>query len=199
MEEKTTYLNGSLVLRDGYFESTVMWRDELQSIIAQQKNNPADRITTNYAEGTLDYKATAVLADDAVMNIQMNHGWDVGSEIHPHLHWFQAEDAVPNWMIQYRWQGNGAAKDATWKSLVMVSEAFTYVSGTLVQISATELIEPPAIAGISDILQVRVIRDTNNASGLFAGNDPYTATVGAINFDVHYQVDTNGSRQEYVK
>jgi hypothetical protein len=53
--------------------------------------------------------------------------------------------------------------------------------------------------GLSDILQVRVIRDTDNASGLFAGNDPYTATVGAINFDVHYQVDTNGSRQEYAK
>jgi hypothetical protein len=71
--------------------------------------------------------------------------------------------------------------------------------GSLIQISQTADVVPPVGAGLSDIVQFRLIRDGANASGLFSGNDGYEATVATLNFDIHYQVDMAGLRQEYVK
>jgi hypothetical protein len=52
---------------------------------------------------------------------------------------------------------------------------------------------------MSDILQLRLLRDNSNASGLFAGADPESADIEAASFDAHVEIDSFGSRQEYVK
>jgi hypothetical protein len=77
---------------------------------------------------------------------------------------------------------------------------FTYTAGTILQVAKTASgITPPAGSGISDIIQFRVMRDHDNASTLFGGQDPYTDTVGVVSFDVHYAVDSFGSDEEYEK
>jgi hypothetical protein len=182
--------------------NATVFKDELQSLLTQLKNNPADRLVENIAEGTLDFKNNAVLADYAVMNVQINHDAKIGANVYPHLHFFQNQNAMPNWMLQYRWQSNGQIKDATWKDLRMNVPAITpYVSGILVQIATVATpITPPETAGLSDVLQLRLIRDTNNASTLFTGgNDTYTGNAEALNFDIHYEINSIGSNQEYVK
>lgn len=58
-----------------------VYRDELQSLITQLKNNPAEKIVVNTLEGTLDYKDSATLDDFGIMNIQLNHDWKLGTTI----------------------------------------------------------------------------------------------------------------------
>jgi hypothetical protein len=43
------------------------------------------------------------------------------------------------------------------------------------------------------------MRDTDNDSTLFTGVDPYTGPAHALMFDVHLQIDSLGSTDEYVK
>lgn len=43
------------------------------------------------------------------------------------------------------------------------------------------------------------MRDTDNDSTLFTGVDPYIGPAHALMFDVHLQIDSLGSTDEYVK
>lgn len=172
--------------------------DEFSQLIGQRLESPSSRIIQSASEGAVYFKDTTVLGTDYIgMTIQFNHDWDY-SAIYPHLHWWQASANVPNWILQYRWQVNGSAKSTSWTNVAVASHAFTYSSGTLNQISAFGSIDAPSGAGVSTMLQMRITRDTTNASGLFAGADPLTGDVYGVFFDVHKQVNRLGSRQQYV-
>ena len=183
-----------------YGDATV-YRDELQSLLTQLKNNPADKLVINIAEGTVDYKDTSGLDDYAIMNIQINHDWKVGSTIFPHIHWFQNQAETPNWLLQYRWQINGDIKDTTWKNYPLIYNSYNdpEIGETKVQISFNSGLTPPENAGLSDILQLKVIRDNNNTSAEFTNTDNYTGAVAILNVDIHYIINSIGSVEEYVK
>jgi hypothetical protein len=132
-----------------------------------------------------------------ITNVQMNHDRLNGAVVQPHLHWWQTEDHSPHWLVKYRWQINGGAKTTAWTNYKLDQLAFTYVSGTLNQISEGAGITPPTGDGISDILQIQITRDTT--STVYVGADPYTAAVHATSFDVHLELDTLGSREESIK
>lgn len=175
------------------------FRDELNDLIKSANSNPA-KLSINYSENSVEFATNATTSDYCVMNVQLNHLWKLGSELHPHLHWWQNASGVPNWLIQYRWQKEGNAKTTAWTSAVWDAHAFTYTSGTLNQITEFGHISAPVGYGqVSDIVQVRIIRDTNNTSGLFSGVDTYTGVASAVSFDIHIECDTLGSRTEYTK
>jgi hypothetical protein len=177
------------------------WRDELQMLVGSRLESPSSDIQLNIPEGSVTFETSARYATDyVVMSIQINHDWLVGSAVHPHLHWWQVSSDVPNWMIGYRWQRQGQAKTTSWTNQIYTTHGYTYTSGTLNQITEFGTITPPAdYSPVSDILQVRIYRDVTNASTLFAGADPESSDVDAVNFDIHFQVDTLGSREEYSK
>lgn len=131
--------------------------------------------------------------------VQIPHKYLAGSTVYPHIHWFQTENNTPNFLIRYRWQKNGGTKTTGWTDYKCTTNAFTYVSGTLNQLSYGAGISAPVGYSISDILQIRLFRDTNNTSTVFSGADPFTTTVGVMSMDVHIEVDTFGSRTEYTK
>ncbi len=176
-----------------------VYDDILNQLIGEKLESPSSQITQDASEGTVVFSTSADLTDYVVMNVQISHSWKMGTPIYPHIHWFQTEDNIPNWLLQYRWQANGQPKTTTWSSTPLSENAFEYVSGTLNQISGFPAIEPPTGYDLSDIVQFRIIRDNDNDSGLFAGADPYTTSVHAVNFDCHYIKDGVGSRQEYSK
>ena len=185
---------------DGTLEmhgAATCWRDELGDIIQFQSTGIGVAVSTT--EASVEFVTTCNATNDYVFgNVQLNHDRLNGAVIQPHLHWWQAETNVPNWLLKYRWQKNGSAKVTAWTDLKLDALAFTWVSGTLNQISYNAAgITPPTGDGVSDILQFRLTRDTT--STVYAGADPYTATVAATSFDVHIEIDTLGSRQEYVK
>lgn len=172
--------------------------DDLTSDITRAKTI-GTRIVINDVEQTIDMVNNCTLTDYIIFSYQMKHSWKLGSLIYPHIHWEQAQNARPNFLIQYRWQDQGGIKTTAWSNYLIDTNAFPYVSGTLNQISHNSGLTPPPNAGLSDIIQVRVIRDTNNDSGLFPGIDPYIGTVSLTAVDIHIEVDTLGSNTEYTK
>ena len=157
-------------------------------------------LSRDTTEGAITFATTSDLSDYALGNVQFSHSRQNGADIYPHVHFWQAEDNLPNFLFQYRWQLNGQAKETTWNNYPLTDAAFTYVSGTIVQIAYNPTgITPPAADGISAILQIRLYRDNDNDSTEFAGTDPYTASVSVVFIDVHFARDSVGSNQQYVK
>ncbi len=175
------------------------WKDELGPLTGRRLESPSSRIVYNLPEGSVTFKSNATLADYVIINLQINHDWEIGTNIDFHIHWWQNQAAIPNWLIGYRWQVNGQAKTTAWTNYRWTTNIFTYVSGTLNQITDFTIITPPGGAGISDILQIRLYRDTANDSTLFTGVDPVATDVDGISSDAHKKINTDGSRQEYTK
>ena len=192
--------NNSTFEADGtlvFHGTATQWKDCIADILTLQQTGTG--ISTNAAEGTVDYITAANTLDYAVANCQLNHERKSVSSIYPHIHWFQAENNTPNWLIQYRIQlTGGGAKTTSWTNYKCNTNAFTYTSGTINQISSGAGI---SVSGtVSDIIQLRIIRDSNNTSTLFTGADPYTLTASVMSVDIHYECDTStGSRQEFIK
>jgi hypothetical protein len=184
------------------------WKDQLYEMISLQQNGAG--VSRNINEATVDftsaatYNATFTSADAVFGSVQLNHDRDHSVSIFPHLHWWQEKDYVPNWLIAYRWQVIGGVKTTAWTLLPVITKAFTYTPGTsLHQVCYSAAIAPPVGTSISDIVQFRIFRDTGNASGQFAGTDPYNtggnATAMAMYFDPHIQINSLGSTDEYSK
>lgn len=202
--------NKTVLESDGTMQSygsATCYRDELNDLIKGASQNPSSHLVYDYTEGTLDFKDSCDLNDWALMNVQINHDWKLGSAIEPHVHWLQNATQMPNWMIQYRWQKQGVAKTTSWTSLPWSENAVEYTSGTINQITSFgEISAPEGYGEVSDIVQIRLLRDTGNDSGEFteigggtAGADNYTGDAEAVSFDVHIEVDMFGSKSRYSK
>jgi hypothetical protein len=183
------------------YGDALCWLDILQSVTAARLTSPSNDFILNDPEGSITAKTSSRYPADYVsMNIQLNHNWALGTRIHPHLHWWQTTANTPHWMIGYRWQKQGAAKTTAWSIQKWSSNSFTWSAGTLNQITELGTITPPAGYGeVSDIIQFRLYRDYTNVSALFTGGDPVNASQDFVNMDIHYRVDTAGSRLEYEK
>lgn len=195
------------------------WRDALTDALSLQQNGAG--ISRNATESTVDFahnatwNATFTLADAMYLNVQLNHDRDHASLIYPHIHWFQAANYSPNWLLEYRWQKNGGGtagtltKVTSWTELACNNLAFNWStktggSGTLHQISYSAGISPPTGSDISDIIQFRIYRDTTGASTTYTGvTCPYNTggnrTAAVMAFDCHFQINSLGSTDEYTK
>jgi hypothetical protein len=176
------------------------WRDEYGDAVTLKVQGTG--VSADAAEGTVVYATNAALDDYLYTNRQLNHDRDETSKIYPHIHFLQAENKTPNFLLQYRWQINGGAKVTSWTSLACKTLAFDYPAGggTIHQIAGTAAgITPPAGSSLSDIVQFRILRDTANASGEVGGADGYSAAVHILSFDVHIQTNSLGSTEQYEK
>lgn len=173
------------------------WRDEAGDALSLKVQGTG--VSVNAIESTVDFASTANLSDYIFKNVQLNHDRDLTATIHPHLHFFQSQNKMPNFLLQYRWQILNTPKVTAWTSMVFNIPVFNYVSGVVSQISEGVYLTPPANTKVSDILQIRVLRDTTNASGLFSGVDTYTGNAEVTSFDIHIQTNSFGSNTEFIK
>ena len=184
------------------------FKDELGDVLSIKLQGAG--ITLDAIEATVNFdynsafNANPALADYLYKNVQLNHDRNLAAVILPHLHWFQEKDYSPNFLFEYRWQINGGLKVTAWTKLKSNTLAFPYTVGTsLHQISYSAGIAVPVGTDLSDIVQFRVYRDTSNISGEFTGNCPYNtggnASAKLMAFDVHFELDSIGSTEEYVK
>lgn len=173
------------------------WKDQLGDVLTLKQQGVG--VSTNDTESTVDFATSANLSDYLFSNVQINHDWDIGTLIKPHIHLFQTQNAMPNLLIQYRWQSTSNGKITAWTNYKCNTQAVPYTSGTISQIATGVGITPPAYVGLSDIIQFRVLRDNANTSGVFSGADPYTGVASLLSFDVHIQINTFGSNTEFVK
>lgn len=150
-------------------------------------------------ENALNFQQSANMSDYCLTNYQFRHRWKSGSAIKPHIHFEQAQNQVPNFLIRYRWQVNGGTKSTTWNNFVCNKAVFPYTAGTLNQIAHSTDGITPSTWNISDILEIRIFRDNPNGSSAFSSTNQYTADALVTAIDVHIEEDTLGSRTEYSK
>jgi hypothetical protein len=161
--------------------------------------SPAGNLTYDFTECTVDFKAASAYPGDPIcMVAQMPHKKKFGVPIRPHIHWVQELDFIPNWLLASRFYNNGDVVPAFSLAAHTGVNKFAFSSGIL-QLTEFPRPAPPDPERISAVCDFILYRDSANVSGLFAGADPYGATVAGKEFDCHVVMDSQGSRQEYKK
>ena len=133
---------------------------------------------------------------------QIYHRIKLNGSCLPHVHWFQNSSDVPNWLIRYRFHKHGEEPGA-WIEQPLAGLAKTYVTGKTKFLNISYLMDEIDLSseglGVSDFFDVQLIRDINNSSGLFSGNDPIADKVLIKGFDPHFQIDAAGSIGHFIK
>jgi hypothetical protein len=137
---------------------------------------------------------------EVFFTVQIPHKYKQGSDLHPHVHWttFDGNSAPTRtnvvWGLEYTVVKIGGTFGTTSTitgntvipGIASVSGTSQHLITSLGTISGTNL-------EISTVLVCRLFRKVADAS------DTYSSSAGLLGFDIHYEIDTEGSREEYVK
>jgi len=175
--------------------SGIVW-DDLRVPMENTRINPANSepaFEQIGSTGLYSFAFDAANNDDESLHFvaQLPHGYKEGSDLHPHIHWLPSTTNTGNvvWELDYV----AMAIDGT-MGTVQTLEATVAADGTALKHQVDELgaIDGDGL-GISSMLICRLTRLGDDAA------DTFTGIAYAMEFDFHYQMDTIGSRQEYVK
>lgn len=157
------------------------------------------RLDFNFDECGIDFQDNARFPNEPICFIaQFSHSKKLDSIVNPHIHWIQNQNVIPNWLLQYRWYRNGDEVPA-YTTAKFTTSIFNFVLNPILQITSFPDLTPPTGETVSSILDIRLFRDNNNDSGLFAGSDTYIGDALLKEFDIHFQKDTNGSTMVFMK
>ena len=125
---------------------------------------------------------------------QMDHRKKLDTALRLHIHYLQTSSDLPNFTVEYKWYNNGSPMPGGFLTLNTDDgdgPAFTYPgSGSILQIIRFQEISiPGGVEGISSNFEFKLYRNDNRVTG-----DVLTKYV-----DYHYQMDDQGSRQEFIK
>jgi hypothetical protein len=178
------------------------WNDIKFPLQGQNLTTVAGRIDYNFDDCSVDFSDTARYPQEPICFLaQMDHSKLLGSMIELHLHWLQNSENTPNWVIGYRWINTGEAGISVSNEVLLphIGNIITYTSGTISQLTEFGSIVKTVPDTLSSILQIRLFRDSANATTEFDGADPYVGIAQALEFDIHYIKDGFGSNDEYIK
>jgi len=123
------------------------------------------------------------------LHAQFPHRMLLGSDIYPHIHYVQDVADEPVFKMDYRWTKNGDDPTGSFTTISASTFAFAYTSGSILQIVAFPAIDGSGIDTVSSMMDIKIYRDDTSVSG----------DVLTKEFDIHYQIDDRGSREEYTK
>ena len=116
---------------------------------------------------------------------QLPHNYKEGTSIYPHTHWVQSQADVPVWKLDYKWYNRGELIPGAFTTITSTTEVYPYSAGNIFQKTTFPAIVPSATQGdISSFLDMKFYRDDNVVAGDVLGKE----------FDIHYEIDTIGSR-----
>jgi len=173
---------------------TTVWED-LRVAAQNTKINPSksEPAFVSWKDGLFQFRFLPGNDDDESLHftVQMPHSWKEGTTLYPHIHWSPDTTNTGNvkWELEYTViDVNGTFPSST--TITQVDAA----DGTIDKHQVTSL---PTISGSGlNISWVMVCRLTRLGDD---GQDTYTGNVFFHEFDIHYEVETLGSRQEFVK
>jgi len=124
--------------------------------------------------------------------LQFPHEMKTGSTISPHVHWMptDTDTGTVRWGLEYTWvdiNGVFGNTNIIYSEDPAAGTALTHHLAPFPDISGT------GITGVSSMMMVRIFRDAANAA------DTYDNDAALLEFDIHYQIDTMGSRAETTK
>ncbi len=130
--------------------------------------------------------------DEVLVTIQMPHRWKEGTTIYPHIHFMCTSDVDPadNFGIDFEYIWADIREDFPANSTLTNTDISTGVNTDNMHQVAN--IPAAGIDGsghtLSSVLLCRIER-------VAAASDDYADGVVIMDFDVHYEINTMGSRQ----
>jgi len=136
--------------------------------------------------------------EQIMFTIQMPHGWIEGSDIYPHIHWSPRDNGsgVVVWGIEYTWVDYNSITPGEFPPTTTITAESVAIANDNHKHLVTSFgaITPSADQdNISSILMVRVFRNSSNPA------DTYSDEAFGLSFDLHYEMNTIGSRTEWTK
>lgn len=201
------YLNGlktisGVELNDGILHmsgAATVWNDIRIGSSSARLGATAPTLSAFLAAGDIkQITFDAAQHDEVHFEVQMPHDWKEGSNIYPHVHWAPATADAGNvvWQLDYTW----ASINGTFGASATLTSAATAAGGTAWVHKMSNLLDGTGknyIVGtgktISSMLVCRLHRDAGQ------GDDTLAAAVSLLEFDIHYEIDTIGSRTETAK
>ena len=137
---------------------------------------------------------------EVFFSIQMPHNWKEGSTIYPHVHW-SPQSAVAGsvvWGFEYSMVNYNQAAPIIFPTTTLVTTTTAAVTVTDIDkhfIAAFTAITPSATQDkISSIIMCRLWRNSANNLDTYDGGN-----AALLSFDIHYEIDSFGSNDQYVK
>ena len=151
------------------------------------------------SQGVFAYLFSATSEEEVYFAVQIPHNYKYGTDLKPHVHWSPVANGGAgenvSWGLEYSLQEIGA----TFPNTTIIYGDTSVPDETLVadRHYLTELtaIDGSAIDSVSAMLVCRLFRDATGAGG----TDDYSSDVALLEFDLHYEIDSLGSAEEYTK
>jgi len=124
---------------------------------------------------------------------QMPHRWKEGSFVHPHIHWSPTSTSTGSivWQLDCDVANVGEAYSGSYTYTSAIS---VYADGTLNEHNASNFsVLEMSEKVLSTIILWRISRIGSS------GSDTYPQDVRFLEFDIHYQIDSLGSNEEWIK
>ena len=130
--------------------------------------------------------------EEIYLNLQMLHQKALGLSIEMHVHYIQSAAEQPIFELQYKFYNNGGDVPGSWTTIDTSANKgrYTWTTNDMMQKGNFSTIAAPANEIVSANLDVKLYRQTGDG---LAG-DVLTKYV-----DFHFQIDSLGSAQEYLK
>jgi hypothetical protein len=132
--------------------------------------------------------------DELHMTYQMGHGWQPGTNVHPHIHVIPlaAATGTVRFVVWYAWAlfGQACPASAGWTMLV-VDHVILASEVNKLDIIPLADIAPPADAHESDVLLVYLTRSGGAVEDTYGGN------LAVVSVDTHIQLVKDGTDVEF--
>jgi len=136
--------------------------------------------------------------DEVYFSCQLPHTYKEGTDLIPHVHWTPGDRGneesgnVVAWKLDYSWINiNGVFLPS---STIDMSDACSGVDDTH-ELASNETIDGTS-KKISSMIICRLYRDSTGDTWVGTTN---AQSPGLLEFDIHFEIDTLGSRQEIIK
>jgi len=138
--------------------------------------------------------------DEAFAVAQFSHSYKQGEDVICHLHWSSGDrggaegTALVGWKVDYSWSNTSGVFPSS--STADLSDACSGVDDTHEITSGVTM--TGTSKNISSMLVLRIYRSDTGADDTWAGVTAAQSPI-LLEFDIHYPIDTLGSRQEFIK
>ena len=136
--------------------------------------------------------------EELFFTIQMPHAWKEGSILKPHLHWVAKTtgSGLVGWGLEYVWTNVNEIFPTNTSTVYGESVAGGDTSVVANKHYITPMSDIDATGKtLSSMLVCRIFRD---ASGI-GTSDVYGNDAGMLQFDFHFEIDSDGSNEQFTK